>query len=269
MEATLRAGSAADATEPDSTVRAARDVPRHVAIVMDGSARWAAQRGLSRLDGRVASIAAALETIRSALSAGARYLTLYAFSGSSTARGRDERNTELHLLCDLAAAEQENFRRHGIRVNVISPIDDLPTAARSALERLAQHTSAGTRLELNIALSQCGRQDIVDAARWLATRVRAGLVLPEEIDEAIFREHLNTRDLPAVDVLIRTGEPRSSDCLLFDAADAELVLLDTLWPDFGAEHFERAIERYASRVVRARGGYVAAPVGPSSMQPVT
>jgi undecaprenyl diphosphate synthase len=202
----------------------------HVAIILDGNSRHSASLGAVR------------RTIQTARFEGVAYLTLDAFSSLPAPDSADERQAPLPLLCDLAAVELEEFRRLGIRVTVLGDLDELPSVPRRALERLVEHTAAGTQLRLSLALAYGGRRDIVDAVRWLAARVRAGLTLPEEIDEAYFGRHLATRDLPAVDVLIRTGDPsHSSDSLLFEAAHAELVSLPSLWPDFDVEALRAAL----------------------------
>jgi undecaprenyl diphosphate synthase len=218
----------------------------HVAIILDRSSH------------HPASLRALRRMIQTALFEGVAHLTLDAFSATDAAAGLDERDALLQLLCDLSAAEHEWFRRFGIRVTVIGDLDELPTPPRRALERLVRHTATGTRMRLSLALGYGGRRDIVEAARWLAARVRAGLMLPEEIDEAHFGRHLSTRDLPPVDVLIRTGDPsRSNDSLLFESAHARLVSLPSLWPDFDAEALRGALSNHSPRAVsgvsRSRG----------------
>lgn len=210
----------------------------HVAIILDGNGR------------NPASLRALRQMIRTALFEGVAQLTLDAFSPTDAAACANEREALLQLLCDLSAAELESFRRLGIRVTVIGDLDELPTAPRRALERLVEHTASGSQMRLSLALRYGGRRDIVEAARWLAARVRAGLTLPEEIDEAYFGRHLSTRDLPPVDVLIRTGEPsRSNDSLLFESAHAQLLSLPSLWPDFDAEALRGALSNHSQRAV--------------------
>jgi undecaprenyl diphosphate synthase len=210
----------------------------HVAIILDGSGR------------HPASLRALRRMIQTALLEGVAHLTLDAFTATDAAACQEDRAALLQLLCDLSAAELEWLRRFGVRVTVIGELDELPTPPRRALERLVRDTATGTRMTLSLALGYGGRRDIVEAARWLAARVRAGLMLPEEIDEAHFRSHLSTRDLPPVDVLIRTGDPsRTNDSLLFESAHAKLVSLPSLWPNFDAQALRGALSNHSLRAV--------------------
>jgi undecaprenyl diphosphate synthase len=210
----------------------------HLAIILDRSSR------------HPASLRALRRMIQTALFEGVTYLTLDAFSATDAAARLDERDALLQLLCDLSAAELEWLRKLGIRVTVVGDLDELPTPPRCALERLVRDTATGTQMRLSLALGYGGRRDIVEAARWLAARVRAGLILPEEIDEAYFGRHLSTRDLPPVDVLIRTGDPsRPNDSLLFESAHAKLVSLPSLWPDFDAQALRVALSDHSPRAV--------------------
>ncbi len=223
-------------------------IPQHVAIIMDGNGRWAKARGLDRVEGHAEGARAVRDAVETATRVGIKYLTLYAFSVANWARPRGEVEALMRLLVDFATKERAELRQNGIRVNVIGVLDDLPTTTRHAVEDLVRYTADGDRMTLTLALSYGGRQDIVDAARSLAVRARAGLVLPEEIDENFFHRHMSTHDLPQVDLLIRTsGETRLSDFLLFEAAYAELLFLPIMWPDFRPETLLEAIDVYAQR----------------------
>jgi undecaprenyl diphosphate synthase len=154
----------------------------------------------------------------------------------------------MKLLVDFAKRERAELRQLGIRVNVIGSLEDLPTFARHAVLDLMKYTEDGERMTLTLALSYGGRQDIVEAARALAVRARAGLVLAEEIDEEFFHKQLTTSSLPDVDLLIRTGgETRVSDFLLFESAYAELVFLPIMWPDFRPQTLLDAIALYSQK----------------------
>lgn len=223
-------------------------VPRHVAIIMDGNGRWAKAKGLQRIEGHAQGAQAVRHAVETATRAGVEYLTLYAFSVANWARPAIEVEALMGLLIDFANKERAELRQNGIRVNVIGAVEDLPTSTRHAVRDLVEATSDGERMTLTLALSYGGRQDIVEAARSLATRARAGLVLPEEIDEAFFQSQMTTQGLPDVDLLIRTGgETRVSDFLLFEAAYAELVFLPLMWPDFQPSHLREAFELYAKK----------------------
>jgi undecaprenyl diphosphate synthase len=223
-------------------------LPQHVAIIMDGNGRWATSRGLDRAEGHAEGARAVRDAVETATRVGIPYLTLYAFSVANWARPRAEVEALMRLLVEFAKAERAELRQNGIRVNVIGSLEDLPTVTRHAVEDLMAYTSGGDRMTLTLALSYGGRQDIVEAARSLAVRARAGLVLPEEIDEASFHKHMTTHALPSVDLLIRTGgETRVSDFLLFESAYAELVFLPIMWPDFKPETLLQALETYSHK----------------------
>ena len=223
-------------------------LPRHVAIIMDGNGRWAESRGMSRPEGHAEGARAVREAVRTAREQGIEYLTLYAFSIANWARPRPEIARLMELLVEFAEKEKRELRENGIRVNVVGELEDLPTIARRAVEDAIEYTADGDEMTLTLALSYGGRRDIVDAARALAVRARAGLVLPEEIDEEFFHREMSTRNVPDVDLLIRTGgESRVSDFLLFEAAYAELMFLPIMWPEFREDTFLDALEEYASR----------------------
>ncbi len=223
-------------------------IPEHVAIIMDGNGRWAKARGLARAEGHAEGARAVRDAVETSARIGIKYLTLYAFSVANWARPKGEVEALMRLLVDFAKTERAELRQNGIRVNVIGSVEDLPTVTRRAVEDLMQYTADGDRMTLTLALSYGGRQDIIEAARLLAVRARAGLVLPEEIDEEFFHRHMSTHTLPAVDLLIRTGgETRVSDFLLFEAAYAELVFLPIMWPDFKPDTLQQALDAYRAK----------------------
>jgi undecaprenyl diphosphate synthase len=238
-------------------------IPRHVAIIMDGNGRWAKARGLQRAEGHAEGARAVREAVETSTRVGIKCLTLYAFSVANWARPRNEVEALMRLLVDFAKQERAELRQNGIRVNVIGALEDLPTGTRHAVEDLIQYTADGERMTLTLALSYGGRQDIVEAARSLAVRARAGLVLPEDIDESFFHRNMTTHALPDVDLLIRTGgETRLSDFLLFEAAYAELLFLPIMWPDFTAQTLLDAIEVYSQ--TERRFGLTSEQVQPAS-----
>jgi len=223
-------------------------IPQHVAIIMDGNGRWAKARGLERIEGHAEGARAVRDAVETASRVGIRFLTLYAFSVANWARPKAEVEGLMRLLVEFANKERAELRQNGIRVNVIGALDDLPTSTRHAVEDLIRYTAEGDRMTLTLALSYGGRQDIIEAARSLAVRARAGLVLPEEIDETLFQRHMTTHSLPEVDLLIRTGgETRVSDFLLFESAYAELLFLPIMWPEFRPETLLSAIETFGNK----------------------
>src|SRR5690606_1569574 len=178
--------------------------PRHVAIIMDGNGRWARTRGLQRYEGHAQGARAVRDTVETAARLGIEYLTLYAFSIANWQRPRIEVEALMRLLARFAKRERAELRSLGIRVEVIGSLEDLPSTTRHAVNELIHDTASGTQMTLSLALSYGGRQDVVEAARSLAARVHAGLLLPEEIDESLLRRQLSTHELPDVDLLIRT-----------------------------------------------------------------
>jgi len=215
---------------------------------MDGNGRWASSRGLARAEGHAEGARAVRDAVETATRIGIPYLTLYAFSVANWARPRGEVEALMRLLVEFAKSERAELRQNGIRVNVIGALEDLPTVTRHAVEDLMAYTKDGERMVLTLALSYGGKKDIVEAARTLAVKARAGLVLPEEIDERSLQLHMTTHSLPDVDLLIRTGgEKRLSDFLLWESAYAELCFVDTLWPDFDGEALRAAVREFHQR----------------------
>ncbi len=220
-------------------------LPRHVAIIMDGNGRWAQARGLERSKGHAEGARAVRDTVETAARMGIRYLTLYAFSMANWSRPRSEIEMLMRLLLEFSRQERMELRQLGIRVRVAGRLDELPLLTRLAVRELVDYTAGGEGMTLVLALSYGGRREMVEAARSLAEKVRAGELDPSAIEETTFRAQMSTRELPDVDLLLRTGgESRVSDFLLFEAAYAELMFLDVMWPDFRPRHLVEAIEHY-------------------------
>ncbi len=239
---------------PTSIASRRLDLPRHVAIIMDGNGRWARGRGLERAAGHDEGARAVREVVRTCRERGVRYLTLYAFSLANWSRPRLEVDALMRLLIRFAEKEAAELKEKTIAVNVIGDLEDLPTLTRHAVEQLMEYTGElpeGTtepQMTLSLALSYSGRRDVIDAMRIVAARARAGLLLPEDIDESTLRGHFTTHALPDVDLLIRTGgEQRLSDFLLIESAYAELYFTDVLWPDFTSNDLLDAFQTYSGR----------------------
>lgn len=225
-----------------------QNLPQHVAIIMDGNGRWAEASGLSRVEGHAEGARAVRETVRECRRAGVRYLTLYAFSVANWGRPHGEVRALMSLLLDFAESEKEELQEKGVRLEVIGDAEELPLRTRQALDRARSFTASGEAMTLSLALSYGGRADLANAARALAVRVQRGELLPEEVTEEALSAHLSTGHLPPVDLLIRTGgEQRMSDFLLFEAAYAELCFLPIMWPDFGVEALQQALQHYGKR----------------------
>ncbi len=220
------------------------DLPRHVAIIMDGNRRWARQRDLPELDGHAAGVEAIRELLRHAVRRGVPVLTLYAFSRENWARSDDEVNGLFGLLEGAIRSETDELRRQGVRVSILGRLDELPDATRASIGEALEATADGTRLRLNIAFNYAGRTELVDAVRRL---VIAGAA-PESIDEAAVTGALYTAGLPDPDLVIRTGgEQRLSNFLIWQSAYAELYFCEALWPDFGPDAFDDALLEFARR----------------------
>ena len=219
-------------------------LPNHIAIIMDGNGRWAQARGLSRSEGHKAGVRAVRTIVSECRRIGIRYLTLYTFSQENWGRPKEEVALLFQLLVSFLGEELPEMLRNDIRLNILGDIEGLPFAARTALKHALSRTRHCSAMQVNLALNYSGREEILRAARSLISQH----VKPEELTEERFRAELYTQDLPDPDLLIRTsGELRTSNYLLFQAAYSELYFTPTLWPDFGVESLIEALQAYASR----------------------
>jgi undecaprenyl diphosphate synthase len=224
------------------------NIPRHVAVIMDGNGRWAKQRGLPRLKGHEAGAESVRAVIRACREAGVKYLTLYAFSVENWTRPRDEVSGLMSLLVRFLRKEERLLHEKKIRLSVIGRMEDLSDEVRQSLERTMAETAGYDEGRLILALSYGGRTEIVTAARRIAEEVKAGRLDPQQIDEAVFANHLYAPDVPDPDLLIRTsGEIRLSNFLLWQVSYAEFYFTPVLWPDFREEQFMEALREYGRR----------------------
>jgi undecaprenyl diphosphate synthase len=220
------------------------ELPRHVAIIMDGNRRWARLRDLPELDGHAAGVEAIRALLRHAVRRGVPVLTLYAFSRENWARSDDEVTGLFGLLEAAIRSETEELQAQGVRIRLLGRLDELPDATRTSIGQALEATAGGGRLLLNIAFNYAGRTEIVDAVRQLA----ASGIPAAEIDEAAISGALYTAGLPDPDLVIRTGgEQRLSNFLIWQSAYAEFYTCETLWPDFGPDAFDAALLEFASR----------------------
>jgi len=229
-------------------IRLQGDVPRHVAVIMDGNGRWAAERGLPRHLGHREGMKAVRETIEGAVEVGLEILTLFAFSTENWNRPRQEVSALMRLLEHYARREREELVRKGVEVHVLGELDRVDDATRRAVDAIVSETKGGTALRLNLMISYGGREEIIRSARILSERVRSGELRPEDIDEDALEDTLFTRTLPPPDLLIRTsGEYRISNFMLWQLAYTELHITPVYWPDFDRERLYEAILDFQRR----------------------
>ena len=226
-------------------------VPNHVAVIMDGNGRWAKKIGKERFFGHNSGVSSVRDTIEACIDLGVNNLTLYVFSMENWKRPESEVKALMHLLFSSIDDELENLNKNNIKLNVIGKKDLLPNRTKERLEVAVQDTSKNTGLNLNLAISYGSKQEIIEAVKTISDKVKKNIISLENIDENIINDHLYTRNLDNVDLLIRTGgEIRVSNFLLWQISYAELVFLELLWPDFKKRHFYEAIVEYQKRARR-------------------
>jgi undecaprenyl diphosphate synthase len=229
-------------------------VPRHVAIIMDGNGRWAKSRGLPRSAGHRAGAEAARKALRAAGEAGVECLTLYAFSSENWRRPATEINDLTGLLKFYLKKELDTLHKEGIHLRILGDHTAFESEVASMIDRAVEKTAENDRMTLAIALNYGSRTELVRAARQIALKVQSGQIGPDQIDEESLEAELDTVGLPPLDLLIRTsGEHRLSNFLLWQAAYAELLFIDTMWPDFDGETMRSALAEYARRERRYGG----------------
>jgi undecaprenyl diphosphate synthase len=225
-----------------------RDLPVHVAIIMDGNGRWAKARGMPRTAGHRRGAEAVRRTVEGAEELGLRYLTLYGFSSENWKRPVTEVDDLMGLLRRYLQSDITEMNERGVRLRVIGERERLPIDIVRQIGDAERRTRDNSVLTVTIAISYGGRQEIVAAARWLADEAAAGRLDPHAIDEECFSDCLMTSGMPNPDLVIRTsGEQRISNFLLWQSAYSELVFTDTLWPDFSKEDLAAAIREYQRR----------------------
>ncbi len=225
-----------------------RRLPAHVAIIMDGNGRWAKRRLMPRIMGHRQGVKTVKEIVTAARELGISYLTLYAFSTENWNRPRQEVESLMDLLHQYLLQEAAELLGKRIRLNAIGELHRLPDRVRRCLKKVMQDTAGNDEMVLTLALSYGGRQEIIDAARRFASLCVQGEARPEDLDISLFSSLLWTGEMPDPDLIIRTsGEKRLSNFLVFQAAYSELVITDTLWPDFHRNEFEQALLEYQSR----------------------
>ena len=250
--------SQADATQLDPTEPF--DVPRHVAIIMDGNGRWAAARGLPRAEGHRRGVEALCKTVRAAGEMGISFITIFSFSSENWSRPPSEIRDLMGLLRRFIRNDLAELHQNGVRVRVIGERSDLDPDIRKLLEEAEQLTLDNDKLTLVVAFNYGARQEIARAATRIAVEVAAGRIAPDAVTAELIAQHLDTPDIPDPDLILRTsGEQRLSNFLLWQAAYSELVFVPIYWPEFDRAALESAIAEYRRR--ERRFGGLAAKTG--------
>ncbi len=223
-------------------------LPQHVAIIMDGNGRWAKERGKLRVFGHKNGVAAVRDTVEGAVEIGVKYLTLYAFSTENWNRPKLEVSALMELLVNTINKETKTLMDNGVRLNAIGSLDKLPGKCHDRLLQAMDKTADNQNCTLTLALSYSARWEITEAARKLAKQVLSGEIDPDDIDEHLFAQHLQTHGMPDPELMIRTsGEQRISNYLLWQLAYAELYFTDKMWPEFRRTDLFEAILAYQQR----------------------
>jgi len=243
-----KANPVSDADALEREIKAAGNIPRHVAVIMDGNGRWASRRRLPRVAGHRAGRHAVRRTVAACLRLGVDVLTLYTFSQENWKRPEAEVKALWMFLQEVLGSEIEELRQQGVRLTAIGDLEAIPERARQALLDACDLLADNSKLTLNLALAYGGRAEIVRAARRAAERVARGELAPDQVDEDVLRAGLDSPDLPDPDLVIRTsGEYRLSNFLIWQSAYAEMYFTPTLWPDFDEAEFFRAVRDFQGR----------------------
>ena len=224
------------------------NIPNHVAIIMDGNGRWAEQKGMPREFGHQNGVRSVKKIVEEANKYKVKYLTLFAFSVENWGRPSYEVETLMRLLVETLKDEFEDLINNNIRLNAIGDVKSLPNEVKYELGKIINNTKDNTGMILTLALSYGGKQEIFKAVKEISYKVKNDIICLDNIDDSLINDHLYSRNLPDVDLLIRTsGEQRISNFLLWQIAYAELYFTDVYWPDFTEEDLEKAIVEYQNR----------------------
>lgn len=224
------------------------NLPRHIAVIMDGNGRWAKGKGAARIFGHRNAIQAVKDITEGCGELGVKYLTLYAFSTENWGRPKEEVDALMELLVNTLKKEINTLHENQVKLHTIGDVSHLPKDCQNNLAEAIEATKNNSGLTLQLALNYSGRWEIVEAAKKIAEEVKNGVIQPQEIDEHYFAEHLKTAGVPDPELMIRTsGELRVSNFLLWQIAYTEIFITPTLWPDFRKENLYEAICAYQKR----------------------
>jgi undecaprenyl diphosphate synthase len=231
-----------------------KNIPRHVAIIMDGNGRWAKRRGLPRTLGHRAGVKSVERAMKASIELGIDVLTLYTFSTENWSRPKTEINSLMELLYNNLMGQREQLIKNNIQLRISGDLSKFPDQVRREINKTIRETADKNALILNLALGYSSREEILQVCRVLAQEAEKGTLKPEEITESVFSSHLQTAGLPDPDLLIRTsGEYRLSNFLLWQCSYTELHFTNTLWPNFNKRDLKRAILSYQQRERRFGG----------------
>jgi len=223
-------------------------LPKHIATIMDGNGRWAKSQGHMRVFGHKSGVKSVREITEACAEIGVPYLTLYAFSTENWQRPKFEVNALMSLLVDTIGKEMTTLQDNNIKLNAIGDLDKLPQKTQKALRKGIDDTKSNDRMTLTLALNYSSRWELTTAMKKIAERVKSGDIQPDDIDEKLIHQHLDTSGIPDPELMIRTsGELRISNYLLWQLAYSELYFTDVLWPDFRKEHLYTAILDFQNR----------------------
>ena len=224
------------------------NLPKHLAIIMDGNGRWAKNQGMLRMFGHEKGTKSVKQTVESCAKLGIDFLTLFAFSTENWNRPKIEVDTLMKLLVSALKKELKTLQSNNIRLNAIGNLDTLPKGVRKELAEVIEKTQTNSRMTLTLALSYGARDEIINAVKIISEKVKNNIISVDAIEESIINQHLYTQNMPDVDLVIRTsGEHRISNFLLWQIAYAEFYFTDVLWPDFNEEELHKALLSYQKR----------------------
>ena len=224
------------------------NLPKHLAIIMDGNGRWAKKQGMLRVFGHEKGTKSVKQTVENCAKLGIDFLTLYAFSTENWNRPKIEVDTLMKLLVSALKKELKTLQNNNIKLNAIGNLDSLPSGVRKELVEVIEKTQENSRMTLTLALSYGARDEIINAVKIISEKVKNNIISVDAIEESIINQHLYTQNMPDVDLVIRTsGEHRISNFLLWQIAYAEFYFTDVLWPDFNEEELHKALLSYQKR----------------------
>ena len=224
------------------------NLPKHIAIIMDGNGRWARKRGLPRIAGHRAGVKTVKRIVEAAAGLKISILTLFTFSTENWQRPREEVSAIMNLLYETTKRELSELEKNNVKLITTGNIEELSSTRKEILKKAIQRTNDNTGLVLNLALNYSGRSEILDAVKKISADVCSGVIKPEDLDEGLFSSYLYTKRLPDPDLLIRTsGEMRISNFMLWQTSYTELYVTPVLWPDFSVDDFYQAIWIYQNR----------------------